>query len=81
MQANLHLVISIAKKHTNRGLQFLDPIQQGLMEAVDQFEHLPKAAARLVEEWALARQGQLRENSRLARAGEQLEKIAGLDAD
>jgi hypothetical protein len=42
---------------------------------------LPKAAARLVKEWALARQGQLRENWRLARAGEQLERIAGLDAD
>jgi hypothetical protein len=42
---------------------------------------LPEAAARLVKEWALARQGQLRENWRLARAGEQLEKIAGLDVD
>ena len=42
---------------------------------------LPKAAARLVREWALARQAQLRENWRRARTGEQLEKIAGLDAD
>jgi hypothetical protein len=42
---------------------------------------LPKAAARLVKEWALARQDQLRENWRLARLGEQPEKIAGLDAD
>jgi hypothetical protein len=40
-----------------------------------------RAAARLVKEWALARQDRLRENWRLARAGEQPEKIAGLDAD
>jgi hypothetical protein len=42
---------------------------------------LPPAAARLVKEWTLARQGQLRENWRRARAGEPLEKIPGLDAD
>jgi Domain of unknown function (DUF4160) len=42
---------------------------------------LPKAAARLVKDWALARQDQLRENWRRARAGQQPEKIAGLDAD
>ena len=42
---------------------------------------LPKAAARLVKEWTLARQQQLSENWRRARAGEQLERIAGLDAD
>jgi hypothetical protein len=42
---------------------------------------LPKAAARFVKEWALARQEQLRENWRLAHAGEQPERIAGLDAD
>ena len=42
---------------------------------------LPGAAARLVKEWALARQHQLRENWRRARAGEQPERIAGLDAD
>ena len=42
---------------------------------------LPPAAARLVKEWALARQGQLRKNWRRARAGEPPEKIAGLDAD
>jgi Domain of unknown function (DUF4160) len=42
---------------------------------------LPRAAARLVKEWALARQDQLRENWRRARAGEPPERIAGLDAD
>jgi len=42
---------------------------------------LSKTAARLVKEWALARQEQLRENWRLARAGEQPERIAGPDAD
>ncbi len=42
---------------------------------------LPRAAARLVKEWTLARQRQLHENWRRARAGEQPERIAGLDAD
>ena len=42
---------------------------------------LPRAAARLVKEWALARKHQLRENWDRARAGEQPERIAGLDAD
>jgi hypothetical protein len=43
--------------------------------------NLPRAARRLIREWTLARQDQLRENWRHAVAGEQLEKIAGLDAD
>lgn len=42
---------------------------------------LPKAAANLVKEWALVQQRQLRENWHRTRAGEQPERIAGLDAD
>jgi Domain of unknown function (DUF4160) len=42
---------------------------------------LPNTAARLVKEWTLARRDRLRENWHRARAGQQPERIAGLDAD
>jgi hypothetical protein len=42
---------------------------------------LPKTAARLVKEWTLVRQEQLRENWQRARLGAPLERIAGIDAD
>jgi len=42
---------------------------------------MPNAAKRLIKEWTLARQDQLRKNWQRARAGEQPEKIAGLDVD
>jgi len=42
---------------------------------------LPKSAARLVKEWTLAHQAELRKNWCRSEIGEQLEKIAGLDAD
>jgi hypothetical protein len=42
---------------------------------------LPAHTARLVKDWAMARQAQLRDNWQRARAGEPLEKIAGLDVD
>ena len=42
---------------------------------------LPRAAARLVRQWTVARKHELRENWRLAREGKQPEKIPGLDAD
>ena len=42
---------------------------------------LPKVAARLVRDWVMGNNGQLHENWRRARSGEQPEKIAGTDAD